>query len=104
MQSATYSQIALGALRLRGGSLAGAYRGALGGGSSYMVATLEIGFLIVFAVLGLWWFSRTSAFRLRMGTESEKGERALGRKRELDRQRKTAVRDDDAGPFYGGGQ
>jgi len=69
-----------------------------------MVAMLEIVFLIVCAVLALWWFRRTSAFRLRMKTESDPGQRALSRKLELDRQRKTVHRDDNAGPQYGGGQ
>jgi hypothetical protein len=69
-----------------------------------MVAMLEIVFLIVCAVLGFLWFRRTNVYRLRMKTESEKGERALSRKRELDRQRNAILRDDDAGPQYGGGQ
>ena len=30
-----------------------------------MVATIEIAFLIVCVLLGLWWFSRTSRFRSR---------------------------------------
>lgn len=30
-----------------------------------MVATLEVVFLIVCVVLGLWWFSRTGRFRAR---------------------------------------
>ena len=42
----------------------------LGGGKCDMVATFEVVFLIVCAVLGLWWFSRTTTFRahLRSGT------------------------------------
>jgi hypothetical protein len=35
----------------------------LGGGSFDMVAMFEIVFLIVCALLGLWWVSRTSRFR-----------------------------------------
>ncbi len=42
-----------------------AYPGALGEGSSDMVAILEIVFLIVCVVLGLWWFTRTNIYRAR---------------------------------------
>jgi hypothetical protein len=74
-----------------------------------MVAMVEIGVLIVCAVLGFLWFKRTSVYRLRMKTESKKGERALGLKRELDRQRNTVHRDDHVDPqmqsqnYMGGG-
>jgi hypothetical protein len=60
-----------------------------------MVAMFEIVFLIACAVLALWWFRRTSVYRFRMKSESEPGTRALHLKRQLDRQRKSAVRDDN---------
>jgi hypothetical protein len=31
-----------------------------------MVATLEVVFLVLFVLLGLWWFSRTTLFRAHM--------------------------------------
>jgi hypothetical protein len=37
----------------------------LGGGSSDMVAVLEMMILVACVVLGVWWFSRTSRFRAR---------------------------------------
>ena len=42
---------------------------SLGGGSSDMVALLEIVFLILFMVLGVWWFRRTNLYRARRGVD-----------------------------------
>jgi hypothetical protein len=69
-----------------------------------MVAMFEIVFLLVCAVLGVWWFSRTSMWS-RMKSGSEPGRHDLGRKKhqlsrtehELSRKH---FRDDDPGQFY----
>jgi hypothetical protein len=73
-----------------------------------MVPMFEIAFLIVCAVLGLWWFSRTSRWS-HMKSERKRGQDDLGReKHDLDRSQRELgrkrFRDDDAGPQYGGGQ
>jgi hypothetical protein len=73
-----------------------------------MVVILEIVFLIACAVLGLWWFSRTSRWS-HMKSERERGQDDLGRgKHELSRSQQELSRKhfrvDDAGPQYGGGQ
>jgi hypothetical protein len=81
---------------------------SLGGRSSDMVVVLEIAFLIVCAVLGMWLFSRTSRWaHLKAG--GERGQDDLGReKHELNRTQhelgRKHFRNDDAGPQYGGGQ
>jgi hypothetical protein len=73
-----------------------------------MVAVLEILFLIVCVVLGLWWFSRTSRWS-HLKSERGRGPDDLGRdKHELSRSQRELsrkhFRDDDAGPQIGGGQ
>ena len=73
-----------------------------------MVAVLEIAFLIVCAVLGVWWFSRTSTWAHLKG-KRDRGQRDPGREkhefgRTQDELSRKHFRDDDAGPQYGGGQ
>jgi hypothetical protein len=48
-----------------------------------MVVTLEIVFLIVCVVLGLWWFSRTNMYRSRLRSGSEPGQSDEGARQSL---------------------
>lgn len=73
-----------------------------------MVAVLEILFVIVCVLLGLWWFSRTSRWA-HMKAERERGQDEFSReKHELSRSQQELTRkhfrNDDAGPQTGGGQ
>jgi amino acid transporter len=46
----------------------------LGGGSFDMVAVFEIVFLILFAVIGVWWFRRTNLYRAHRSSGADTGQ------------------------------
>lgn len=48
-----------------------------------MVAMFETAFLIVCAVLGIWWFRRTSMYRARVGSGAEQGHSEAGARASL---------------------